>query len=229
MSSSASTDERWAGSIAIAEYLASDRGRADVARAAREHRLGTMVEHELASKVQDAAFSMDRRGELITSPAGFVRQVLSRRAIDLVRGEIRRRNRWVRPKIDENGEWAEVEVAAPEEPELVELEHEEALEQLRGIALDARLTAQPWQRSALLTYVAVRVESLEPGQRCVRPRGGTTAHKAALWVGLWYAGQRSTLEGDGGSDAARQARSRQLRALSELHAQMRDTMRAAHG
>jgi hypothetical protein len=229
MSSSLSTDEKWAGSVAVATYLASDQGRADVAQAARRHRLGTALEHELASRVQDAAFNMDRRGQEIRSPVGFVHRVLEMRAIDLVRGEIRRRRRFARPTRDDDGDQPAFQVAAPEDPALTELEHEGALARIRDIVLDHRVEGSAWQRSALLTYVAVRVDGLEPGERCVRPRGGTTPHKAALWAGLWYAGKRASLEGDGANDAVRQARSRQLRALGDLHDQVRTIVRGEHG
>ena len=227
MSQSVSTDEQWAGATAVAEFLASEAGRLAVAREAFRHRLGSIFEHELAQLVQDEAMRMDQRGEPIHSARGFVRHCLTRRAVDLQRGQMRESSRFgSHVAVDDS---VADTVGEQGEPAVAELEFEHQLEALRALILDRRLDASAWQRSALLTYVAVRAERLIAGDRSIRPQGGTTPHHAALWTGLWYAGERACLEGDGGSAAVRQARSRKLRALGDLHARLRDLMAVDRG
>lgn len=220
MSSSVSTDHQWAGTAAVTAFLGSEPGRRAVVSAAVRHRLGTSLEDELAQMVQDEAMRMDQRGEPIRSAEGFVRHCLARRAVDLQRGQKRQRSRFGR-RVEVDDSVADT-VGEQGDPAVAELEFEQQLEALRAGILDRRLDAPAWQRSALLTYVAVHAERLIAGEGSIRPQGGTTPHHAALWTGLWYAGERACLAGDGGSAAVRQARSRKLRALGDLHARLRD-------
>jgi hypothetical protein len=228
-----SATEDWPGTMAVRAYLDSDEGKAAVRHAASRQRLSRSLEDDLRTKVEDEALKLDLTGEPIRSPGGFVKSVLAKRAIDLVRGEITARRRFHRPATVDGieGPEAGASILLVDELGFDAFESDDCLRSVRGSVADPRLIAHPWERSAVANYVAIRAELRMPGARCPQPRGGTSKHHAAEWAALWYAGRRTCFAIDGNDDspAIRQARARCMKALDGLLVRLRDQMEIDNG
>jgi hypothetical protein len=215
----------WPGTMAVQEYLESREGKDALHSALSRQRLSRSLEDDLRSMVEDAAMKRDRAGEPIRSPGGFVRDVAHKRAVDLVRVEVAERRRFCRPVSGYDIETPAWNVIAIERG-FEEFEIADRLRSVRRSLMDPRLRAQPWERSAVANYVAIRAEGRMPGERCPQPRGGTSGHHTAEWAALWYSGERGCFAVGGNEDspAIRQARSRAMGALDNLLVRLRNQM-----
>jgi hypothetical protein len=220
-----STSHDWPGTMAVQAYLQSREGKDALHSALSRQRLSRSLEDDLRSMVEDAAMKLDRAGEPIRSPGGFVRDVAHKQAVGLVRVEIAERRRFCRPIPGHDTETHASHVIAIERG-FEEFEIDDRLRSVRRSLMDPRLRAQPWERSAVANYVAIRAEGRMPGEHCPQPRGGTSDHHTAEWAALWYSGKRGCFAvGDNeDSPAVRQARSRAMGALDDLLVQLRNQM-----
>lgn len=171
-----------------ATYLAND-GQRYARRLTDRYRLPGAFAEDLS---QEALLAVHRRmtsGRPIDNVEAFVNTVLRRRAVDLVRGELRR------PAVDRRAHDDDHDLLdiADDDVDLPELDIVAAAELTTLRAAVARRLGHDALSAAGALAVLAHLDPLDPADAahdCPRPAGGATETEAANWVGLFYAGRR---------------------------------------
>jgi hypothetical protein len=196
-----------AARLALVAWLQTD----DALAAARSelHRRG-LEQYDALDLLNDVAVRLLTAdlAATIDNPAGYARRSLQLRTLDLLRGER------LRPHDPLPDGFDETEVAHEDHDPAV-LATAAALEDAFRRALTASLAgARTWTVAAALSTLTLRTHpDVALPDDVPEPGGSASAAQADAWAALWLAGERDVF-GEGA--AARQARSRKLRAVEDL-------------
>jgi DNA-directed RNA polymerase specialized sigma24 family protein len=206
-------------------WLWGPQGRTRVRHALDRYRLPGTLADDLAQEVLYRAWRAIGRGETIVSVPAFATTLLSRAAVDLLRGRTRRAEARERPGAEAGDPDAEAGagrgagcdpvgngVAAAIDPPVAD--------HLRR-SVHGLLGARPATGAAALAYVTLVADDVPPPKGCPAPQGGVDADEALAWAALWCTGRDDCFDAASNADPAtvRARRSRALRAMRALLAQ----------
>jgi hypothetical protein len=190
--------------VAVRSFLTSEDGQRYLAAILRRHRLPSALDADLETIVMSEAARTLAAGGEILAPVAWARQRAASRAVDLVRGRIRR------PVTSLE------ELAEQAEPRPLDTDADE-IDDRRPDAVRRRLleVSPLWIAAAAVAVLARVVDGAPLVAECPQPKAGAGPVDAAHWAGLWYAGQVSLFPADGqpSSRALDQRRSRAVRAV----------------
>jgi hypothetical protein len=192
------------------------------------------------------------RGETIISVPAFATTLLSRAAVDLLRGRTRRGEALERPGTEAGGPEAEARhgnagVGADPVGDAVAYAVDPSLADGLRRSVHGLLGPRPATGAAALAYVTLVADDVPPPGDCPAPEGGVDPHEALAWAALWCTGRDDCFEvgcttltdpaaptdpaavGDAGRAAIRARRSRALRAMRALLAQAATGLSEADG
>lgn len=195
--------------VAAAAAFLADRGRNVPARALVRVGLPKDLADDLVQEVLIRAYRAELRGDVVDNIEAFVTTLVHRAAVDLIRG-VRRRPEGHPPEHRPDDEPIDTLADAV----LTDLE---AIAGLLGVELRQRLGSQladhPVAAAGALVVLAIAVDGAAPADDCPAPAGGAGDDEAAVWAGLFYAGERRCFPGPRTPEdaAMRQRRSRAVR------------------
>ncbi|HVM08344.1 MAG TPA: hypothetical protein VM345_07780 [Acidimicrobiales bacterium] len=202
-------------------WLADDEARAAAAAELHRRALPVVLVDDVLGAAALAVASLEPASLAgIDNPIGYVRRVVTTKAIDLLRGRIRTQTheRELHPW-DEDDDDAGLDLPAPGAAsvadDVVAGETEDALR----VALHRLLARRrPWIAAAGMTALTLAVHRDVALPRAVPSPEGAAPGQADRWAALWLAGERHCFATQSRAEdaAMRQRRSRALRAIDEI-------------
>jgi hypothetical protein len=214
-------------------WLWGSEGRTRVRHALDRYRLPPTLADDLAQEVLYRAWLAIARGEAIISVPAFATTLLSRAAVDLLRGRARR-GEDLEPPGAESGDRVdpdpEADADAGTDPvgDTVAVALDPPVADGMRRSLHGLLGPQPAAGAAALAYVTLVADDVPPPADCPAPRGGVDPQERLAWAALWCTGRDDCFEAPPGRPAADPAatRARRSRALRTMRALL---ARAANG
>jgi hypothetical protein len=187
--------------LGVHAYLTSAAGQQFLASVLRRHRLPGALDADLEAIVlSEAARTLATGGE-IKVPVAWAKQRATSRAVDLVRGRVRRPVVGLAELADQPDR---------DDPDVASI-GDGAPDHVRGRLMV--MAAEAWIAAAGLAVLARVVDGAPLVPRCPQPKAGADGIDAAHWAGLWYAGLGALFAADGAAStrAMDQRRSRAAR------------------
>lgn len=191
-----------------AAFLADKGGQ--VARSAlRRYGLPLDLFEDLTQEVLQRAWQAERKGDQIRNIEAFTVTLITRAALDMIRGHLRRPEGALQ-LVELYDEMAKQPDGAPEEIEATAVGHDQIAHLRRRLA--PTLTATPAAAAGALVVLAIAMEGAKPAEDVPVPKGGVDGAEAVAWAGLFYAGGRDCFPTDHRPEdaAMRKRRSRAL-------------------
>ena len=221
-------------------WLWGPEGRGRVRHAIDRYRLPAALADDLAQEVLYRAWRAIGRGEAIVSVPAFATTLLSRAAVDLLRGRSRRGEGLERPGAEaraghlddredpgapaDPGRSSQTTTSADPVGDAVALALDPPVADGMRRSLHGLLGPRPTAGAAALAYVTLVADDVPLPVDCPAPEGGVDPEEGLAWAALWCTGREDCFEaGTGGAGAPEAAirarRSRALRAMRAILAQ----------